>query len=93
MTVSYTASYRIQNCSLKGQTGSFECKRVPDSNLKDRDMECFSESLLVCQNEDLSYCRLDIQMTARSNIGNSTTLNFTSKRIYTAGDYFTVTFF
>ena len=88
MSVSYTASYRIQSCSLRGQTGSFECKIVPNSDGENRNIICFSESLLVCQNKGLRHCRLEINMTAINNYGNSTTLNFTSKSIYTAGDYF-----
>ena len=84
--VSYIASYVAKGCIIDKMQGDFVCKIVQDTDLKDRDVVCYSESLLVCQNEDLKFCRLQINLTAKNNIGNTSMLNFTSQMIYKGGE-------
>lgn len=81
--MSYRASYRAQDCSLSKERGIFSCNVNHHNNLF-----CWSESLFVCQNRHLEFCRLQINLIAENNVGNSTTMNFTSDFISNAGKPF-----
>ena len=86
LPISYEASYRLQNCTKRGEWGSFVCSQVQDSDVKDKDLFCYAESLTVCREEKLAECKMQIDLTARNSFGISTAMSFVSDYVSNAGE-------
>lgn len=84
LPISYEAGYRLQNCSKVGEHGKFDYSLVPDTDGKSMDQLWYAESLTVCKEKEMGYCKVQIDLTARNSFGILTAMTFVSDRVSNA---------
>ncbi|XP_065072085.1 uncharacterized protein LOC135696577 [Rhopilema esculentum] len=70
---SYVSSFQTRNCSDL-RKGEFKCN-VVDSDGQENELQCYAESLLVCDDEATKNCKVDIKLASFNKFGVSDALN------------------
>ena len=81
--VTYVSSFQTRNCSDL-RKGEFKCNMI-DNDGQENELQCYAESLLVCDDEATKNCKVDIKLSSFNKFGVSNALNISVPSVKSIG--------